>query len=88
MKKKKSSEKPPASNKVRMKKLAAITEPIAPKGKKGYATGDRVKSTTDIGPVASGTEGTVTQGFPESSWVLFDGTSEDRLVVNQDLEPA
>ena len=56
----------------------------------GYAPGDRVKCTINIGTVPAGTIGTVTEPHPEAdaSGVLFDGASSDMLVPNRYLEPA
>lgn len=54
-----------------------------------YKVGDRVKNKVDLGSIKAGTCGTVTQDDPagDASWVLFDGTTKDTHVVNDDLEP-
>jgi hypothetical protein len=56
----------------------------------GYAAGDRVKCTINIGPVLAGTAGTVKESYPQAdaSAVRFDGTSAETLVPNDYLKPA
>lgn len=56
----------------------------------GYAPGDRVKCTINIGPVLAGTAGTVKEPVPQAgaSMVEFDGIAGEMLVSNQYLVPA
>jgi hypothetical protein len=64
--------------------------PAAATTAEAFATGDRVRITTDAVDVKAGSVGTVTRALPAggASLVRFDGRPTEMLVPNVFLEPA
>ncbi|HEY7648669.1 MAG TPA: hypothetical protein VID04_06650 [Methylomirabilota bacterium] len=69
---------------------AAMPGPAAATTAEAFATGDRVRITTDALDVKAGSVGTVTRALPAggASLVRFDGRPTEMLVPNVFLEPA
>ena len=90
MAKKTSSKESSPRNESLTKKFTPKQKTPSQMGAIGYAPGDRVKCTIDIGTVPAGSRGTVKEPVPQAgaSLVEFDGIAGATLVSNQFLVPA